>query len=114
MRRLEQHVAKFPSIASLRTTLALAQLRCGKTGEALETLAPVTDELQKPGKELPESGRAVLALALCQAGETEKARSLASSLNWSGLMKAEQDFFTAAFNEHEEDRFLLEEPVERY
>lgn len=114
MQRLEQHVAKFPSISSLRTTLALAQLRTGKTAEALETLAPVSKALESSGKELPESGRAVLALAFSQAGDKEKARSLASSLNWSGLMEVERDFFTSAFNEHEEDRFQLEEPVERY
>ena len=29
-------------------------------------------------------------------------------------MKAEQYFFAAAFDEHEQDRFLLEVPVERY
>jgi hypothetical protein len=59
-------------------------LTCPDNGGALESPAPVSEAFAGPAKPLPGSDPA-----------------------W-------QDFFTAAFNEHEGDRFLLEEPEERY
>lgn len=109
VKKLEQYVAEFPSVTALRSTLALAHLRAGRNEEAVEALAPLRQRIDAGEAEAAPTDRALVALALARQGDTEKSRELSKTVRWDKLMKAEREFFTAALDEANDDRFGLDD-----
>jgi tetratricopeptide (TPR) repeat protein len=94
--KLEQFSARFPKIANLRTTLALAQLATGRREAALESISSLLPRLDDKENAPASADRAVLAYTLASNGQYSRAQEVASGVQWDQMMEVERDFFQTA------------------
>lgn len=111
--QLEDFADRFPSITSLRTTLALAHIALGEKEAALNALSPMLPEIEgteagagsdrgvettgnRRASAPAAADRAVLAYALVSNGHYTRGQEVANSVEWGALMAVERTFFEEA------------------
>lgn len=109
VKKLAENARRFPGVNALQSTLALAQLKAGRTEEALATLEPLKRRIENGEAESAPTDRALVALALAKAGETGRSREIADTVRWDKLLSEERQFFTAAIDEAIDDRLGLDD-----
>ena len=109
VKKLAENAKRFPAVNALQSTLALAQLKAGHTEDALSTLEPMKQRIEAGEAESAPTDRALVALALARAGETQRSREIANTVRWDKLLSVERQFFTAAIDEAIDDRLGLDE-----